>query len=95
MSYPGNYELLEGRGGIILTYYQTEACRVGGSVREWGEGKGGREKGDWVAGRTDGWRRGSKSHALEQGLQSQTELTCWCYHLAAVFLGDLFNLSMP
>lgn len=58
VSYPGNYELLEGRGGIVLTYCQTEACRAGGSVRGWGEGKGGREKGGWVAGRTDGWMRG-------------------------------------
>lgn len=56
VSYPGNYELLEGRGGIVLTYYQTEACRVGGSVRGGGKGReGGRKVAGWLAGRVRGW----------------------------------------
>ena len=50
MSHPRNYELLEGRGGVILTYYQTGAFRVGrwrrGLVKEREKGGGWMDR--WV-----------------------------------------------
>lgn len=39
--HPGDYELLEGGSGIIITYYQTGPCRVG-------EGWEGEREGWWM-----------------------------------------------
>lgn len=55
MSHPRNYELLEGRGGIILSYYQTGAFGVGGWIRGLVKSERGRKV---VAGWTEGWMRG-------------------------------------
>lgn len=55
VSHPRNYELLEGRGGIIFTYYQTGAFGVGGWIRGLVKSEGERKV---AAGWTDGWMRG-------------------------------------